>query len=247
MLTFIISFTGFLISIQIILNFSEQNIFIHKFQSQFLLSICILMSFVVYLQLKNIHSWIIIGTILMSLMFFLHFSKKYHHEIILQTASMILTELVVEMSSGQSLKKSISQILESQSGQALERDFILKQLQKTLFLHENQNCEIICPETRKFVSELLEIERSQIKNLEQIIFLRNYYFELNKFRHKSRQILIQPKLQSLIVSIIYLFFIIYGLNNNLKNYLGILLLSVFLFLLGILWIFNLGRGAKWKV
>ncbi|MCB0367979.1 MAG: hypothetical protein KDD45_00720 [Bdellovibrionales bacterium] len=101
---------------------------------------------------------------------------------------------------------------------------------------------------KKFYGELLKIEKSKVKILEQLKNFRQQLKMEQNLRRRSRQVTMNLKIQSLIMTIMYLgvsFFVYSNFDTSILN--PTMLISIFMFAVGQLMIFLIGRKIKWKI
>jgi Flp pilus assembly protein TadB len=99
-----------------------------------------------------------------------------------------------------------------------------------------------------FFKELKSIHQSGHKPIERVKALRQRLFIEKDLRLKSRQALLQVKFQSYMMALMFiglLFFV--HVQFGIQNHATLVLGAVFLFLPGLIWIKNMGRGYKWKL
>jgi len=78
--------------------------------------------------------------------------------------------------------------------------------------------------------------------------LRRQLKLMEDFRRRSGQVTEQMKMQALIVTALYLGLLFFVIKQfGFKNHQSLILISGFIFLIGLLWIFLIGRRMKWKV
>lgn len=248
MFPFLNSLIGFLIAYRSINQKMSENIFVNIYQLQILISSALILLFIQIFAADKMLSWILIGIFLISLSLFLNFSKIFHIEMVLKQIPLLLSEILIEMNMGFSFRKAAQAVFERQSEHSFVARFLFLKIKKHFFLRERECEKISCPYIQEFYGELIEIESSQHKIQEQILFMRNHYVTTIKFRHRSRQILLQPRLQAAVVTALYLCFaFMNGAQNNLKDSKVIFSISFILYVMGIYWLANLGRWKKWKV
>jgi uncharacterized membrane protein len=100
---------------------------------------------------------------------------------------------------------------------------------------------------KKFHREIVNIENSKTKNFEQLKSYRQQLKIEQNLRHRSRQVTMNLKIQSLVMTILYFLigFFIFS-NFDTSNSKSVLLFSVFFFSLGQILVFFIGKSLKWK-
>ena len=102
------------------------------------------------------------------------------------------------------------------------------------------------PLIQQIIKELKRADQSPhcLKNLEN---LRHKIRVQALFRKKVRSALGQIRVQSFILLILYIGLFLFVLQKYGWKYMQILLLSLFLFLIGLIWLFQCGRRIKWTI
>jgi hypothetical protein len=100
----------------------------------------------------------------------------------------------------------------------------------------------------KLVHWVFLLTQNPVNALEKIKSMEEKLIIENDLRRRSGQALLGLKIQSLIMTILYLIAVMfvsstYGL---LKNW-HYVLMSMVIFVLGLIWVFRLGRGIKWNI
>lgn len=155
-----------------------------------------------------------------------------------------IDEIVLNIQQGRSLRGSIEQGLKKQNG------FFRSQIHELYnsILFPASNTQFKSPFLKKICHELTQIDRSQSRCLEQIKMLRRQLRIQENFRRKSRQVSQQSRTQALILTVFQMLltlFVIskFGWSENFE----LIITSTFLFLLGLILIFWIGRFSSWKV
>ncbi len=120
---------------------------------------------------------------------------------------------------------------------------IVQNLEKEEFIGHSKS-----PSVADFERMISAIDKSNSKNLDRVLGLRNHYKMLQNFRRRSGQVSAQIRMQAIIVTILYLslltFVIVqFGFLKQQK----LIFCSISMFLLGLFVIFYVGRKLKWKV
>ena len=102
------------------------------------------------------------------------------------------------------------------------------------------------PERDQVIGELKRADQSShcLQNLEN---LRHQIRVQALFRKKVRSALLQIHVQSLVLLILYVGLFLFVLQKYGWKYMSVLLFSLFLFLLGLIVLFQCGRRMKWTV
>jgi hypothetical protein len=155
-----------------------------------------------------------------------------------------LNSCILHLDSGFSMQNAMKESISSISNCKKQ---IFQQIWQNLFQHrENKPFESIFFE--KLSEELMFIVGSSQKTTEQIRKLRSQIKTELYFRRKSGQVLRSLRIQSLALSLIYILFaFILQTQLDIISHGRIVLLSMTLFIAGLVWMFKIGKDLKWKV
>lgn len=170
-------------------------------------------------------------------------SKHFVERRLKETALEFIDQCCLSTASGISFRNSLQRVfLHRNDWFALQ----FRNLAQSLVI-SNQNLSINLGFMQIFRQELLQIELSGQKVNDQLRNLRrSLKIEIN-FRRKSRQILRSLYIQSMALSLLYVgFFFFISSQVDLFKYKKICLLSIALFVLGLISIIFSGRRIKWK-
>ena len=173
---------------------------------------------------------------------FIFYQQKKRERILLKNLYSLLPTLIAQMKLGlgfmDAWDKSL-QTIERKTDQA----FLLKiseslRFQKT-YSHPHS-------EIKHFLSHLMTARKStqalkQVRNLQQKIQVKQL------FLRKTRQVLFQLRLQSVVMAVLYSGLVIWNLLHYGLSYISLILLSFLLFFSGLLWIFKTGKTLKWSL
>lgn len=96
--------------------------------------------------------------------------------------------------------------------------------------------------------ELLEIDRSNNRVVEQVRSLRRQLKMREDFRRRSGQVTQQIKMQAIIVTVLYLGLLAFVIAQfGGREHANLLLFSNGIFFCGLITVFQIGRRMKWKV
>ena len=177
----------------------------------------------------------ILGTLL-----FLKYEKEkqFFHQL-----CNLLIPLESGMKSGMSFLNAWEKSLKESSEKAQKNK--LKELTEVLKFQnqftypENKNIE-------RFITELLSIKESP-QPLKRIYHFRRKIRVEMVFKTKARRALLQIRTQSLILCVFYVGILINTLIVYEQKNLSLILISLILFSVGLIWIFNSGRNIKWSI
>lgn len=187
-----------------------------------------------------VFQFLILASIFWTPALFVFFSTRIFRDSFID----ILDQIILGMHSGLNFRSAFKAVIQNESG------FIKVQLQDIL----NQ---IVFPESSKIskeksieriVLEFRDTDKSTSKSLEQLKFFRRQLRQEQEFRRKESQIKESVRAQMAILMILYLAlstFVInrFGFGENKK----IILLSLALFVSGLILMNVLGGKRKWKV
>jgi hypothetical protein len=188
--------------------------------------------------------WLFIGILLISL----KFSPKILRFILerrLATAMIpFLDAVILGLQAGQSFRVSFHAAIESQRGWIRNQ---LRDLYNSVVMNDGV-VDLKSALLADLREEFLEIDRSQMKCVDQLKALRRQQKLREDFRRRSGQVTQQIKAQAIIVTALFCGlagFVIaqFGWRAHAK----LILLSSVVFILGLIWIFSMGRRLKWNV
>lgn len=171
-------------------------------------------------------------------------SQSWFEERYRETLLKLLDEIVLHLHNGKSFRKAIHEAIQN------EKSWMQKHLLE-LFHHMQFN-EAKRPLDlfilKDFFEEISTIDRSQSRCLEQVQSLRKSMKSEQNFRKKSKQVLYQIRIQSFIMSLLYVALLAYVIHEfGFYPYHRLILISGLLFLFGMLVIFYRERKLRWKI
>jgi hypothetical protein len=144
--------------------------------------------------------------------------------------------------------KSFRESLQGFSNQKDLRNYIFSEI--CMQINSNQACGMTSTSknvTRTYL-EFKKIDESSHRHIDKLKSFRYTIKIEDKFRRKSRTAQMQPRAQSVVLSILYILAVLYFLANyDLKENLQLVLISFILFAGGTIWLWSIGRTLKWKV
>lgn len=157
----------------------------------------------------------------------------------------ILDELILMVSAGQSFRQSLHQC-------GHNRHFWIQEaLNNSFFTAEDKKSRQNLARDRRirrFFDELIEIDTSGVKILDRLRSFRRTWAMEEQFRQRSRQALIQVRVQSWVMVALFLLVLSVSwklLSISQQPFL-IVISSVWCFF-GVFWIQSMGRWYKWKI
>lgn len=188
--------------------------------------------------------WLFIGILLITLKFFPDILRFF---LILRLRCALIPFLdgvILSLQTGKSFRTSLRVAAELQEGWVHIR---LREVVESLTVSEN----VIAMKSaliKDFRAELMEIDQSQTRCLEQVQALRRQLKMQEDFRRRSGQVTQQLKMQAIIVTALYLGLLIFVIVQfGFLKHRSLIFLSLFFFITGLFWIFLMGRRMKWKV
>lgn len=188
--------------------------------------------------------WIFIGILLLSL----NILPKILHAVLSRRLFLsllpFLDHVVLGLQTGKSFRSSLISAIEMQSG------WIRNQLRDLYNSMVNGEASVVMKSAllKDFRAELMEIDSSNHRLIDQVKALRRQLKLQKDFRRRSGQVTQQIKMQAIIVTALFLAllgFVIFqfGWQDHAK----LIMFSSFFFILGLIIILNTGRRMKWKV
>ncbi|QLY25385.1 hypothetical protein [Bdellovibrio sp. KM01] len=193
---------------------------------------------------STVSLWLFFGILLISLKLFPEIFRIFLIQRLQFAVIPMLDNLVLGIQAGKSFRQSLHMAIESQSGWQRNQ---LREIYNSIVTSENK-IAVKSAVIKDLQAELLEIDRSQTRSLDQAKALRRQYKVEENFRRRSGQVTQQIKMQAIIVTALYgallaFVFAQFGFMNHRFLILG----SLFMFVFGLFIIFSVGRRIKWKV
>ena len=170
------------------------------------------------------------------------YQQKKRERILLKNLYSLLPSLIAQMKLGLGFMDAWDKSLQTVESK-IDHALLLKiseslRFQKTYF-HS-------CLEIKQFLSHLMIARKStqalkQVRNLQQKVQVKQL------FLRKTRQVLFQLRLQSVVMAVLYSGLVIWNLLHYGLKYISLIFLSFLLFFSGLLWIFKTGKTLKWSL
>lgn len=156
----------------------------------------------------------------------------------------ILSSIILQMRMGSSFRNAFQKILSETKG---HHKFILNNIYDLVVFSQQNTSFELNDSINRIIFEFILIDQSSHYSLQKLIHLREMLQSESEFRHKSGQVSYQVRIQSLMLSFIYLASLTlvikkFGWDQNYK----LILLSLSLFSAGLVLIFKKGANIKWK-
>lgn len=245
LLTFLIIIVGFLLQYRLSQNIFRQFSISQKQKIDFqiiMLLFFMLMTFIFLAQPATV--WLFIGIILITLIVFPFFFRIYCKKLLKKQLIHVFDELILLLQSGKSFRSSFLECLQNQNG------WIKIQLNEIYaFITTQQDIQSISdPFIRDISIQLIHIDRTKNRTVEQIRALRNQLKLIEDFKRKSAQVSLQIKAQAVVTTVMYILLMIYmGSQFGFKENIFVFTISTITFCIGLGSIFLIGRNLKWKV
>lgn len=216
----------------------------HTLRSLMIANVLLISTLAMILHSSPATLWLFIGIILISLKFFPYILRIFLLRRLSVTLIPLLDSLILGLQSGKSFRVSLHFAIESQSGWKRNQ---LREIYNFITTSD-ASYDTKSALLKDFREELAEIDRSQNRIVDQVKALRRHLKLQENFRRRSGQVTQQIKMQAIIVTALFcallsFVFVQFGFAENSR----LIFSSVLIFILGLFWIFNVGRRMKWKV
>lgn len=242
---FSISLIGHMLVHRTILSIARDFAFSqHLIRSFLIFNLAVICVIAVISASTPITLWLFIGILLITLKFFPHILRFFLLRRLRASLIPMLDCLILGLQTGKSFRSSLHSAIEMQTGWVRHQ---LMEVCDSLQMSKN----VIAVKSallKDFREELLEIDRSQARCVEQVRALRRHLKMQEDFRRRSGQVTQQIKMQAIIVTALYfalLLFVIMQFGFNPHR--SLIFWSAIIFFVGLFWIFLMGRRLKWKV
>lgn len=216
----------------------------HTLRSLMILNVLLMSILAVSLHSSPVALWLFIGIILITLKFFPLILRFFLMQRLSGALIPMLDGVILGLQSGKSFRMSLQSAIENQSGWRRNQ---LREIYSAIITSET-SIAVKSALLKDFMAELVEIDRSQNRTVDQVRALRRHLKMRENFRRRSGQVTQQIKMQAIIVTALFaalLMFVIVQFGFLANRFL--ILASILIFLTGLTWIFNVGRRMKWKV
>lgn len=157
---------------------------------------------------------------------------------------LFLNALIAQIKIGSSFRSGFKVALAGLSHKHFQNYFI--EILEIISFAKTLRKEFCFPPLQQMIEELKRADLSP-QCLEHLENLRHQVKIRSIFRKKVRSALLQIHIQSFILLILYSGLFLFVLQKYGLKYLQILLLSLFLFLIGLIILFQCGRKIKWTI
>lgn len=188
--------------------------------------------------------WLFIGILLITLKFFPNILRFFLIKRLRSALIPFLDCVILGLQSGKSFRLSLIGAIDTHSGWVHHQ---LKEVVESIQMSENVTA-MKSALLKDFQRELLEIDRSQTRCVDQVKSLRRELKMQEDFRRRSGQVTQQIKMQAIIVTALYVALLSFVITQfGFQEHKNLVLMSFLIFLGGLIWIFSMGRRMKWKV
>ena len=150
---------------------------------------------------------------------------------------------IARMKMGNSFREALNQGIESIDSKWIQDD--LKELRDRMIYA--QDIKLYQAKEFLFAFKTFKQVDQDLQPLTRLYYIREAMKIEDSFRKKSRQALLQIRLQSIIMSVLYLALFIFVIFYYKTQFLTLMLVSSCLFVIGSVLIFILGRKIRWTL
>ena len=155
----------------------------------------------------------------------------------------LLDSVIVRMKMGLSFRESLQLSIDQIENSWIKES--LKELQDRVVYA--QNISTLPPGFHSAFYVLKKIHQDHHQPLTQLQYIRNNLKIELLFLKKAHQALLQIRLQSIIMSVLYLGVLVFVIIYTGMEFINLILFSLLLFVLGSIFIFTIGRKIKWTL
>lgn len=203
----------------------------------------IVMNFVLRKNLLLLGGWNIV--IFLSPWWLAHIIQSRREMILKREIVPILDSLILSMKSGRAFRPSLMSYVEKSTTavKVTMQDFLSSLQYRKNIRQLSSDLQISF-----FLLELAEIDQASQRPIDRLKALRRRIYLENNFRRKSRQALLQVKVQSWILTTMYFFLTLFvHFQFDLNKHRVLAINSFALFMFGFLVLRRIGRNYRWKL
>jgi len=242
--SFIIILVGLLSQNRILGHFMKEKIIQRSEKKFFLALFIIIYSLLVIISVnKPIFIWFIV-VLVNILSFLIPELIKNRRKNDFQEKSLVFVDSIIGfLKSGRSFRDTLKVIKEENQF----KFYLFDEIIDAISLNQRPERLSSDNQVQRLYAELLLISNSQHRVIEKMVSFRHVLKTEFWFMKKSKQALLQSRIQSIMMSIFYVSLIIFNLySGNLRGNIDLFFYSLILFTLGFYWIWKMGRSYKWK-
>jgi len=244
MASFLILIVGLLSEFRLLRLFSEEKI-IRDHQRKFFSFIFFIFSagIALFFQKKPILIWLILlsaNFLSYFVPFFIRQKRKGDFEL---KAIELIDVLVTLVKSGRSFREAIKRVQTENMG----TPFYFQEIFQAISIEQAPERMSSDAQVQRIYTELLQISKSQHRISDKLVALRRILKTERWFKMKIKQVLLQSRAQSIVMSTLYVGLLSYvfgsvGIGGNMD----LIIFSLALYFLGTIWIWKMGRSYQWK-
>lgn len=240
----LVSSIGYSIVHRSLINISREFAFSQDLIRVLSLSNLVVISLITLSTGSSAVVWVFIGILLLSLKLIPRLLRVFLLNRLRKALIPFLDAIILSLQMGKSFRSCLYSAIEIQDGWVKHQ---LLEIYQSMSLAEN----VIAAKSALLADlqkEFRLIERSQTRCLEQVKSLRRELKLLDSFRRRSGQITQQIKMQALIVTALFLSLLIFVVRQfGFFEHRFLVFFASGTFLIGLIWIFFVGKRMKWKV
>jgi hypothetical protein len=245
-INFTLSVLGFAIAMRTFQRSAEEFAFSVRVSAAILVFLMVMiLCALLFLHTWPFALWIFIGIILISLNLFPYFLRIFLIRSMKRQLIPLLDQVILGLQTGSSFRIALRSAIEAQ------QSWFRRQLLDIYNAVVNSREQKSAPRTKFFeelIAEFSEIDRSQNKIVEQVRAFRRQLKTEEDFRRRSGQVTQQIRLQAIIVTVMFVALLLFvSFNFGFFKNIRLILFASGLFAGGVVWIFMMGRGMKWKI
>ena len=156
-----------------------------------------------------------------------------------------LNKIILQMRSGNSFRQAVVRANETNSSFVRTK---MDDIMKIVVFSQHSSTVTKSSFVDFIISEFKLVDTHSHRSLQRLLNLRKKIQIEEEFRHRSGQVLNQIRLQSTVITVLYSALLIFVVvQYGFMKHSGIIYVSTFMFIVGLLFVFKLGRKLKWKV
>ncbi len=172
-----------------------------------------------------------------------YFIKQWQEQFLIQLEG-FLNNLIAQIKIGFSFRSGFKIAQENLTHSDFQNYFT--EILEFILLSKKLSAPIVSSPFQWMIRELRQADQST-QCLEYLENLRHYLHVRSYFQRKIRSALLQVRVQSYILVILYSSLLLFVLNRYGLNYLRVLFSSLSLFILGLIILSQAGRKIKWNI
>lgn len=188
--------------------------------------------------------WLFIGILLISLKLFPEILRIFLIKELSRALIPLLDQVIMGLQTGNSFRVSLRAAIENQGGWKRNQ---LREVYESV-VSTDRTSDLKSAVLKDFLLEMIEIDASQSRSVDQVRALRRQLKMQEDFRRRSGQVTQQIKMQAIIVTALFLALLTFIIGQfGYVAHRNLIFGSVSIFIVGLIWIFAIGRRMKWKI